>query len=201
MMMDRIIGRTISANIRYGGAEKNDRGEVVLDVIAADLRKELGRRSFVRLGTVIETVPGALREFGVKRVLHVATVEGAGPGQGVRADPARIEFSIGSVLEKADKRNRGFRVLSRRDRSILLPMVGCGDGGLSVNLVAPRIVAAIQSYLITRPDQPLREIYMLAYTDVDYRAVEKAIREIDGLVEVRAGEGDGQENDQVRRAP
>src|SRR5262249_52942775 len=28
MMMDRIIGRTISANIRYGGAEKDERGNV-----------------------------------------------------------------------------------------------------------------------------------------------------------------------------
>ncbi len=188
MMMDRIIGRTVSANIRYGGAEKNDNGQIVSDVIADDLRKELGRRSFVRLGTIIETVPGALREFGVKRVLHVASVEGAGPGKGVRADPSTIETSVGKVLDKADKRNRGFRVLSKRDRSILLPLIGCGDGGLSVNQVAPRIVAAIQTYLATRPDQPLGEIYLLAYTDVDYRASERAILEMDGFVRLPDGD-------------
>ncbi|MDX2290047.1 MAG: NUDIX domain-containing protein [Hyphomicrobiaceae bacterium] len=175
MMMDRIIGRTISASIRYGGAEKDDNGHVVSDVIADELRKKLGRRGFVRIGTVIETVPGALREFGVKRVLHVASVEGTEPGKGVSADLATVETCIGKVLDEAEKRARGFRILARRDRSILLPLIGCGDGGLKVEDVAPAVVSAIGSFLARSPTPSLTEIYVLAFTQVHAQACERAI--------------------------
>src|SRR5262249_7869281 len=57
MMMDRVIGRTISANIRYGGAEKDEAGNVYEDTIADDLRKRLRRRGYVRPGTGIQTAP------------------------------------------------------------------------------------------------------------------------------------------------
>ena len=64
MMMDRVIDRSISANIRYGGAEKDDSGTVRVDTIADALRRKLRGRVYVRLGTVLETESGALVPAG-----------------------------------------------------------------------------------------------------------------------------------------
>jgi ADP-ribose pyrophosphatase len=181
MMMDRVIGRTISANIRYGGAEKDEAGNIYEDTIADDLRKRLGRRGYVRLGTVIETVPGALRDKGVKRIMHVAGVQGAGPGMGVRADPAMVEMCVARVLEAAERRSSGFRLMSRRDRSILIPMIGCGDGGLAVEEAAAHIVSAVHAFSQQHPAPTLSEIYLLAYTKRDLVSCEKEILALDGF--------------------
>lgn len=175
MLMDRMIGRTVSASIRYGGAEKDDSGHIIHDTIGEDLRKGLGRRGYVRIGTVLETVPGALRENGVKRVFHVASVERIGPGKGVRADPATIEQCVARVLEVAEKRSSGFRLMARRDRSILIPMIGSGDGGLGVEQVAPRIIAAIRDFCARTPPPTLAEFHLLAYTKRDLVACEEGI--------------------------
>lgn len=180
MMMDRVIGRTISANIRYGGSEKNLDGHITEDTIADALRAKLGRRGFVRLGTIVETIPGALRGNGVKRILHVASVEGIGPGKGVRTDLVTLQECVAKALGYAEKRNRGFRMLSRRDTSILIPMIGAGDGGLTVEQVAPRIVEAIAEFIDATPDPTIREFFMLAYTTKDRAACEKAIANLGG---------------------
>jgi 8-oxo-dGTP pyrophosphatase MutT (NUDIX family) len=111
MMMDRIIGRTISANIRYGGAEKDEEGNVIEDTIADALRVSLGRRRYVRLGTVVETVPGSLAEYGVRRILHVAAVEGVAPGKGVLANPESIGRCVSNVLDQVHKGNAKRRLV------------------------------------------------------------------------------------------
>jgi ADP-ribose pyrophosphatase len=181
MMMDRIIGRTVSANIRYGGAEKDDRGNVFEDTIANALRERLGRRGYVRMGTVVETIPGALRENGVKRILHVAAVEGVGPGKGVRADPEMIGQCVTRVLEYAHKRNGGLRLLRRRDTSVLLPLIGAGDGGLSVEQVAAKVVGAVTDFFDAHPDTALTDVFMLTYTTREKAACETAIAERGGF--------------------
>ncbi|HXE85609.1 MAG TPA: NUDIX hydrolase [Hyphomicrobiaceae bacterium] len=127
MMMDRIIGRTISANIRYGGAEKDEEGNVGEDTIAEALRTALGRRAFVRIGTVVETTAGALAGFGVRRA---------------------------------------------------------GDGGLAVEQVAPTIVAAVDAFFDDHADTDLAQVFLLAFTDRDQYACQKAIRDGAGYEEV-----------------
>jgi nudix-type nucleoside diphosphatase (YffH/AdpP family) len=181
MMMDRIIGRTVSANIRYGGAEKDDRGNVYEDTIANALRERLGRRFYVRMGTVVETIPGALRENGVKRILHVAAVEGIGPGKGVRADVEMISQCVTRVLEHAHKRNGGLRLLKRRDTSILIPLIGTGDGRLSVEQVASKVVGAVTDFFDGHPDTSLTDVFLLAYTTREKAACEVAIAEKGGF--------------------
>lgn len=175
MMMDRVIGRTISANIRYGGAEKDDQGNLLEDTIADALRNALGRRRYVRIGTVIETTAGALGEFGVRRILHVASVDGVGPGKGVRADPETIGKCAASVLEYAHTRNGRRRLINRRDRSILIPMTGTGEGGLAVEQVAFKLVEAAADFFDAHPDTALGEIYLLTYSARDKAACEEAI--------------------------
>jgi hypothetical protein len=60
MIMDRFIGRSISANIRYLGADKDGSENVVEDLVNDELIEAVGRRAPVRIGTVIETGPGEL---------------------------------------------------------------------------------------------------------------------------------------------
>lgn len=175
MMMDRVIGRSISANIRYLGAEKDFDGRLIEDTIADNLRKKLGGRGFVRLGTIVDTAPGALGEHGVKRIVHVATAESRGPGQGFRVQPETVEDVVARALAHVERANGGLRLFASRRRSILLPMIGTGDGGLTPELVAPRIVAAVARFMEGRPKAHLTAIHVLAYTARDRLALETAI--------------------------
>jgi ADP-ribose pyrophosphatase len=175
MTMDRFIGRTISANIRYGGAEKDDGGSVIEDRIADALRDKLGRRGHVKIGTVIETEAGALSaDNNVRRILHIATVKSvAGPGGGVVADQADLPRCVDRVLTYAHKRNQ--KLFRRRDRHILIPMLGTGDGGLSVERVAPELISAAVDFLRLNPDTSLKEVYFLAFSARHKEACDMAL--------------------------
>jgi nudix-type nucleoside diphosphatase (YffH/AdpP family) len=178
MMMDRIISRSISANIRYGGAEKDRHGAVLVDTIADHLRRQLNGRIYVRLGTVVETVPGALASTnGVRRIVHVATVDGVGPGKGVRADPELVSHCFAGVLDHIKKRNSGFKLFSSPSRSVVVPLLGAGEGGLSAGQVAPKLVDTSVGFFQNNPDSLLKEIYLLAYRETDKDACMKALLE------------------------
>jgi O-acetyl-ADP-ribose deacetylase (regulator of RNase III) len=180
MTMDRYIGRTISSNIRYGGAEKDDDDNIIEDRIADALRQRLGRRGYVKIGTVIETESGALRiDNNVHRILHIATVRSAGPGGGVVADLADLPRCVDKVLGYAHRRNQ--KLFRRRDRHILVPMLGTGDGGLSVEQVAPLLVSAAVDFLRLNPDTTLKEVYFLAFSARHKEACETALRGNAGL--------------------
>src|SRR5262245_34376451 len=156
MMMDRVIDRSISANIRYGGAEKDDSGTVRVDTIADALRRKLRGRVYVRLGTVLETESGALVTRGVNRIVHVAAVDGIRPGRGVRADPEVAETCFSRVLRHVHAGNRTFRgTLAGPNRSILVPLLGTGEGGLTAGQVAPRLVAAAIEFFERHPKTAL----------------------------------------------
>jgi ADP-ribose pyrophosphatase len=177
MMMDRIIDKSISANIRYGGAEKDRKGAVLVDTIANDLRRKLNGRVYVSIGSVLETEPGALASQGVKRIIHVAAVDGAGPGKGVRADPEAISNCLSKALEYVHTRNSRWRLIPSPDRSILVPLLGTGEGGLTVGQVAPSLVDAAVRFLDGNLHTALREIYLLAYVKPDKDACMKALLE------------------------
>jgi nudix-type nucleoside diphosphatase (YffH/AdpP family) len=143
MIMDRFIGRSISANIRYLGADRDRSNNVTEDLINDELANAVGQLARVRIGEVIETGSGTLAAtHGVKSILHVATVRGVGAGQGVKADLDDLALCTRNVLMKAHERNQRWRNIKRifgmKDcRSILIPILGAGDGGLTPVLVAP----------------------------------------------------------------
>jgi nudix-type nucleoside diphosphatase (YffH/AdpP family) len=178
MMMDRIIDPSVSANIRYGGAEKDDNGTVRVDTIAQDLRRKLNGRVYVRLGTVLETESGALIANGVNRIVHVAAVDGITPGKGVRANPEAIAACFTNVLRHVHTRNGRFlRKYSGPDKSILVPLLGTGEGGLSAGQVASRLVEVAVEFFERYPRTVLKEIYLLAYKGPDKAACMNALRE------------------------
>jgi len=195
MIMDRFIGKSISANIRYLGADKDPSGNVVEDTINDELTRAVGGdrlqgatggRGRVPIGTVIPTGSGSLASepYGVRRILHVATVRGVAAGLGFRAALSDLGSCTTKVLRKANELNElygAFKRLFRRPncRSILFPMIGAGDGGLDINDVVPELVGAAVEYFQDNQNTTLKEIYFLAYTSEQERACE---RELDKLV-------------------
>lgn len=178
MMMDRFIGRSISAKIRVLGANKED-DSIIEDTIQESLRGMIGERAHVKIGTVLVTESGMLRStHQVQRIFHVATVEG-GLGKGVRADPADLKSCVERVLTRVDKENtKLWRTLRKRNLdSILVPMMGAGDGGVPIETVAGQIIPAAINYFTTTPNATLREIYFLAFRLRDKSACEKILDE------------------------
>ncbi|HXX03790.1 MAG TPA: NUDIX domain-containing protein [Xanthobacteraceae bacterium] len=192
MMMDRFIGKTISARIRYHGANKE--GDTVLDdTIQESLRNALGERAHVKIGTVLVTEAGMLRTapHNVERIFHVATVEG-GPGAGVKAELEKLRLCVERVLQRVDQENRSLRRILFKDflTSIVFPMIGAGDGGLSVEKVADDIVPVAIHFLRNNPDSKLREIYFLAFKARDRGACHRTLESFcgEGGVLTRPGE-------------
>ena len=170
MLMDQFIGKTISANIRRLGANRSTDDTMIEDTIQESLRAAIGQRERVEIGTVLDTVPGALKtKNGVTRIFHVATVKGVAGGRGVKAERSDLKYCAEQVLKKAEERNQ--RLWNRYWRielkSMLVPLLGSGDGGLPVEEVAETIIPVAIEYFQNDPTSILKEIYFLAYTSRD----------------------------------
>ena len=176
MMMDRFIGKTISARIRYLGANKEE--ETVLeDTIQESLRTAIGERAHVKIGTVLVTESGMLMgSHEVEQIFHVATVEG-GPGAGVKADLEKIKLCVDRVLKRVEQENRKWSRLLRKKflQSIIFPMMGAGDGGLSPEAVAQNIIPVAINYYRNTPDPTLNEIYFLAFKTRERSACDRVL--------------------------
>jgi nudix-type nucleoside diphosphatase (YffH/AdpP family) len=187
MIMDRFIGRSISASIRYLGADKDSAGNITEDLINDELVNQIGRRALLRIGTVIETSSGMLNvTHGVDAVFHVATVRGAGAGRGVRADVDDLARCVDNVLMKAEERNGHYRWLKRHKRiawlfgmrnadSILIPMIGGGDGGLPITDIAPKLFSAAAQHLNSDQERTVKEIYFIAFSAEQKHACDREI--------------------------
>jgi nudix-type nucleoside diphosphatase (YffH/AdpP family) len=176
MMMDRFIGRTISARIRYLGANKEE-DTVLEDTIQESLRTAIGERAHVKIGTVLVTESGMLMgSHEVEQIFHVATVEG-GPGAGVKADLDKIKLCVDRVLKRVEQENRKWSRLLRKKllQSIIFPMMGAGDGGLTPEAVAQNIIPVAINYYRNTPDPTLNEIYFLAFKTRERSACDHAL--------------------------
>src|ERR1700730_150369 len=172
MMMDRDIGRTISANIRRLGAEI-DRHGVREDTIAIALADAVAKRERIRTRDVLVTTAGALKnERNVHRISPVATVRGGyDEGGGFKASLDDLPVCVSNVLNEVEAVNAR-RLVREKDQSILFPILGAGDGNLTVEAVTPKLVRAAVEFFEKRPDTVLKEVYFLAYTERHKRACE-----------------------------
>jgi nudix-type nucleoside diphosphatase (YffH/AdpP family) len=176
MLMDRVIGRSISSRIRLLGSNKDEDGNIIEDTIAEALRAAVGPRGHVRIGTVLVTESGGLKARGVERILHVATVQAqASQGGGVKASLSTLASCITGVLERAEKINKRYWNIAKnlvRERcglrpryydSILIPIIGAGEGGLSVEDVAKAIIPAAIEHLSTMQLPTLKKVFFIAF--------------------------------------
>jgi nudix-type nucleoside diphosphatase (YffH/AdpP family) len=176
MLMDRIIGRSVSSRIRLLGSNTDEDGNIIEDTIAEALRAAVGPRGHVRIGAVLVTESGSLKQRGVDRILHVATVQAeTSQGGGVRANLNTLASCVTSVLDRAEKINKrywsivknlareSFRLKPHYDESILIPTMGAGEGGLSVEEVAQAIIPAAIEHMTNVPLPTLKKVFFIAF--------------------------------------
>lgn len=185
MLMDRFIGTSISGRIRFLGANRDDDDNVIEDTIAEALRRAVGPRARVRIGTVLATESGNLRATNhVHRIFHVATVEAPTPGAPIRGSREHLPQCVRALLGHGERENkRTWRILLRgvlrlRDNeSILIPMMGAGAGGLSLDDVAQLIIPAAIEHLRSVELPTLKEVYFLAFRSPDRDACERVLEQ------------------------
>jgi nudix-type nucleoside diphosphatase (YffH/AdpP family) len=176
MLMDRVIGRSISSRIRLLGSNKDEDGNIIEDTIAEALRAAVGPRGHVRIGSVLITESGSLQERGVERILHVATVQAqTSQGGGVRANLPTLASCVTAVLDRAEKINKRYWNIVKnlvRERcgleprhydSILIPIIGAGEGGVSVEDVTKAIIPAAIEHMRTAQLPTLQKVFFIAF--------------------------------------
>lgn len=178
MMMDRFFGRSVSAAIRYGGARKFDNSEKVLeDTIAEALRAKMNGRNFVKPTTVIDTTSGELNKtHNVRRIFHVASVEGQ-IGQGLKPSLETLELCIDEVLKSIDASSGWLKGKAVPFRSVLIPLLGTGEGGFAVKEVALRLVHRAIAYLEDNKRSKISRIYFVAYSLGDREELQNIMQE------------------------
>ncbi|WP_157869346.1 macro domain-containing protein [Streptomyces hirsutus] len=180
MQMSRVTEPTISATVRFLGAQKDQYGEVVVDIIADELDSLMSNQAHVAAGQVLVTTAGNIADsHRVRRVLHVAAVEGE-PGKGYRP-VQNIENCVRAVLSEIDRLNREGEKL----RSVLFPLLGTGGGNSDFPHTAQVMVTACADYLLSHRGSDLHTIYLLAHTGAHVAACEDALEEDARLVRRR----------------
>ncbi len=173
MQMARYFDRAGSAVIRYLGAEKRF-GRVYRDVIAEELASAMAGQNWVPPATVIVTSSGQLTSLGVKRLLHVAAVEGD-VGGGYRPVPD-IGACVDAVLSQVDDA----ALDEVAPRSLLLPLLGTGSGGAPLYVAIQRLFDAAIGYLLRHPQTRLEILYVQVFTEEQLMACYRALAQYGG---------------------
>ena len=180
MEMDRFIGTSVSAMIRYGGAAKDEQGHVIEDTIADALRKSMRSRFSANIGTVHDTTPGSLADsHNVKRLFHIAAVHGV-VNRGSYSVPADIEPVTRKALAAVERRNGKWG--TSKCQSALLPMFGTGECGISAELSFPEIVGGILGYIEEQRSPALKTVHVSAFKQHDADVAIAFLKRHDGLI-------------------
>ncbi|WP_306214291.1 macro domain-containing protein [Actinoplanes sp. RD1] len=164
MRMARVEESSVSAVIRFLGADRDGSDRVVADRIADELEAAVAGRRPVAAGTAVVTGAGNLTaRNGVRHVVHVAAVRGE-PGEGYRpvADLGRC---VTNALLAAEELGAA---------TILFPLLGAGSGGGSPGPTAQVMAGAAVDHLTARPG-PLRKVHLLASTAVERDACRRVL--------------------------
>lgn len=161
MEMARYSDRSVSASIRYYGADRDEAGDVNKggDLIADELKRKKGDKLRVEPTIVYVTGPGKLTSNGVKQIFHVAAVQG--PKASGYHPVGDLESCVTKPLDLAEAlRDQGYR-------SILFPLMTTGTAKGDLKPTSTRLIRAAVSYLEDNPDHAIDTVYFLAYTNVD----------------------------------
>jgi O-acetyl-ADP-ribose deacetylase (regulator of RNase III) len=171
MEMARHNDHSISGIIRYWGAERDSAGAVTKDVIADELTEVVGSGRSVAPGSAFVTGAGQLAgSNGVRHIVHVAAVQGT-PGVGFR-QVRDVGLCVANALAKAED----LAAAEPGVTSVLFPLLGAGTGSGAVEATAEALLAAAISHFDSRPFTALREVYFLAYTDVEFEVLMDCFR-------------------------
>ncbi len=197
MQMARPHEASVSGLIRYLGAQKDETGTIVEDVIAKELQAKMKGRQLVNPGEVVPTGAGRLAEtHQVKRIFHAAAVYGV-VGTGYHPI-AQIEQCITNALARIDfdakmaakGGSRGQRSEAEAE-SILFPLIGTGTARAEIIQGARRQLEAVISYLRSRAAfTQIKRVYFLAPTEVHRAGLRVALAEL-GVTEPWVPEAEG----------
>jgi ADP-ribose pyrophosphatase len=160
MMLDRFNDLTISGVIRFRGAKRfPETKRIEADTIGRELAQVMGDRHFVKPAKVIDTSSGELLELnGVKRIFHVATTKGE-IGEGLGTDLETLDRCVDNTLTEISGK--------RKFKSVLFPMLGTGQAGFDLRIVAPRLLMRAINFFQDHPRTTIERILFLAYSEVD----------------------------------
>jgi O-acetyl-ADP-ribose deacetylase (regulator of RNase III) len=171
MQMSRYHEKSISGVIRYLGAERDDVGRVVQDLVADELGRKVDHGP-VMAGTALWTTSGHLREANnVRWIIHVAAVQGE-PGGGYRqiSGIAQCARNTLQLAERLDADASGL--------SIIFPLLGAGAGGADSAPTALALATATVDYLASHPATKLGTVLFLAYTNRELTACQEALQKL-----------------------
>lgn len=122
---------SLSASLRRSASKRGPAGEIIEDVVAAELAawaRSNGRHGLaVAPGTVVPTSSGELSGRGITRIYHAAIASPRPGTNGYDVDPAVVAQAVQNVFRVG----RAERVLRPELKSICLPLFGAGRGGLA----------------------------------------------------------------------
>jgi O-acetyl-ADP-ribose deacetylase (regulator of RNase III) len=185
MQMARPYEASVSGLIRYLGAQKDETGSIVEDVVAKELHAKMKRRQLVNPGEVVSTGAGRLADtHNVKRIFHAAAVYGV-VGTGYHPI-VQIEQCITNALARIDldakKAGKGGTEGRRSDtevKSILFPLMGTGTARAEIIQSARRQLQAAISYLRSRAEfTQVERVYFLAPTEAHRAGLRVALAEL-----------------------
>ncbi len=139
---------SISASLRRAGALRGPTGELIEDRVHDELRAWTVRHGAagraVQPGTVAVTGPGALSAQGVRRIHHAAVAVPRAGTNDYDVLPADVTRAV----------TRSFALLSEESphvapplRSVCLPLLGAGRGGLAPEVSFAAVWAAVEAEL------------------------------------------------------
>ncbi|MBP5918599.1 hypothetical protein PV332_27180 [Streptomyces scabiei] len=173
--MSKTFRRTVSGSLRRAGATKDAVGRITDDVIArqlADWVRNFGVPGLpVTAGTVAVTSPGALAAQGVRRILHAAVATPSAAGDGYETAPAAVATAVRRVFQLAAAERRAGRAPLR---SVALPLLGAGRGGLDARTSAETVVGTLEQVLRADPDW---SVHLVTRNPLSARAVIDVLRD------------------------
>ncbi|WP_328667314.1 hypothetical protein OG905_09660 [Streptomyces sp. NBC_00322] len=166
--MSRTYRPTTSGALRRAAARQNAAGAILDDVLARELHDWLVRFASPGLpvapGTVAATSAGELASQGVRRVYHAAVVMPRTDG-GYDTTPAVVTKAVRQVFEAAAAERDSF---GPPLRSLCLPLLGAGRGGLEPAASLRAMLTAIGPALA---DRPFWEVHLAVRRPAVARAV------------------------------
>ncbi|MEU3917292.1 hypothetical protein [Streptomyces sp. NPDC029004] len=166
--MSRTYRPTTSGALRRAAARQNEAGAILDDVLARELHDWLVRFASPGLpvapGTVAATSAGELVSQGVRRIYHAAVVMPRTDG-GYDTTPAVVTKAVRQVFEAAAAERESF---GPPLRSLCLPLLGAGRGGLEPAASLRAMLTAIGPALA---DRPFWEVHLAVRRPAVARAV------------------------------
>nr|WP_062339734.1 macro domain-containing protein [Herbidospora sakaeratensis] len=164
--MSKPFKATLSATLRKAAAVWDPSGRLVDDVLPRELRgwlREHGREGeAVAAGTVVPTSSGELARQGVNRVYHAAVAVPRAGANDYDVDATAVMRAVHNVFDLAG--TEGWR-------SVALPLLGAGRGGLQPEVAFAYVWAALESRL----DQGLL-VHLVTRSERSSEALTKGLR-------------------------